>query len=108
MLNMSKIIGITYDLKTDWERSQDDPIDAAADLDGDKTIQCLKSAFESVGHRVVLIGGAKQLLKRLAAQDLKVDIVFNISEGFKGRNRESQVPVILDLYNILILIDNFL
>jgi D-alanine-D-alanine ligase len=29
-----------------------------------------------------------------------VDIVFNISEGFKGRNRESQVPAILDLYNI--------
>ena len=29
-----------------------------------------------------------------------MDIVFNISEGFKGRNRESQVPAILDLYNI--------
>ena len=29
-----------------------------------------------------------------------MDIVFNISEGFKGRNRESQVPAILDLYDI--------
>ena len=97
---MSKIIGLTYDLKSDWQGSQDEPIDASAELDGHKTIECLKSAFESAGHKVVLIGGARQLINRLDSNDLKVDMVFNISEGFKGRNRESQVPAILDLYNI--------
>jgi D-alanine-D-alanine ligase len=56
--------------------------------------------MESAGHKVVLIGGARQLIDRMTKNDLKVDIVFNISEGFKGRNRESQVPAILDLYNI--------
>jgi len=71
---MSKIIGITYDLKS--------------------------AAFESAGHKVVLIGGARQLINRVINNDLKVDLVFNISEGFKGRNRESQVPAILDFYNI--------
>jgi D-alanine-D-alanine ligase len=99
-INMGKMVGITYDLKSDWQGAQDDPIDAAADLDGHKTIECLKSALESVGHKVVLIGGARQLIDRVTKNDLKVDIVFNISEGFKGRNRESQVPVILDLYDI--------
>jgi D-alanine-D-alanine ligase len=98
--NMGKIIGITYDLKSDWQDSGDDPIDAAAELDGHKTIKCLKTAFESAGHKVVLIGGARQLISRQTRGDLKVDVVFNISEGFKGRNRESQVPAILDLYNI--------
>ena len=97
---MGKIVGITYDLKSDWQGSDDDPVDAAAELDGHKTIECLKAAFESAGHKVVLIGGARQLISRQASDDLKVDIVFNISEGFKGRNRESQVPAILDLYNI--------
>ena len=97
---MGKIVGITYDLKSDWQGSQDDPIDAAAELDGHKTIECLKNALESAGHKVVLIGGARQLIDRVTSGDLKVDIVFNISEGFKGRNRESQVPAILDLYNI--------
>jgi D-alanine-D-alanine ligase len=29
-----------------------------------------------------------------------VDIVFNIAEGFKGRNRESQVPAVLELLDI--------
>jgi len=29
-----------------------------------------------------------------------VDVVFNIAEGFKGRNRESQVPALLELLDI--------
>ncbi len=97
---MTYTIGITYDLKSDWQASKNDPIDAAAELDGSKTVDALKGAFESAGHKVVLIGGARNLLKKIAANDLKVDLVFNISEGFRGRNRESQVPAILDLYNI--------
>ena len=97
---MGKIVGITYDLKSDWQSSGEDPVDAAAELDGHKTIDCLKAALESAGHKVVLIGGARQLIDLAGSNDLKVDIVFNISEGFKGRNRESQVPAILDLYNI--------
>ena len=97
---MRKTIGITYDLKSEWRASTDDPIDAAAELDGHKTIECLKAAFESAGHQVVLIGGASQLIAAVTSGSLKVDLVFNISEGFKGRNRESQVPALLDLYNI--------
>ena len=34
----------------------------------------------------------------LAATPL--DLVFNIAEGFKGRNRESQVPALLELLDI--------
>lgn len=95
---MGKIIGLTYDLKSDWQASKDDPIDAAAEFDGVKTVECLKAAFEEAGHSVKLIGGAKSLLK--AMPNLDVDLVFNISEGHYGRNRESQVPAILDLYRI--------
>src|SRR5690606_12034238 len=29
-----------------------------------------------------------------------VDVVFNIAEGFKGRNREAQVPALLELLDI--------
>jgi len=97
---MTKTVGITYDLKSDWQGSSNDPIDAAAELDGHKTIESLKTALESAGHKVVLIGGARQLIDRVTSGNLKVDLVLNISEGFQGRNRESQVPAILDLYNI--------
>lgn len=91
-------IGLTYDLKSDWQASADDPVDASAELDGLRTVECLKEAFEAAGHTVTLIGGARSLL--LMMPRLKVDMVFNISEGHFGRSRESQVPAILDLYRI--------
>ncbi len=97
---MGKIIGLTFDLKTDWLKSADDPIDAAAELDGHKTIACLTAALESAGHRTIAIGGAQKLIAYLESGAARPEIVFNIAEGFKGRNRESQVPAILDVYAI--------
>lgn len=95
---MKLTIGLTYDLKTDWTPSANDPIDASAELDSFTTVEALKAAFESAGHSVKLIGNAKNLLKALP--NLGVDLVFNIAEGHHGRNRESQIPAILDLYRI--------
>ena len=96
---MTKIIGLTYDLKTDWIKKADDPIDATAELDGMDTVDALTNAFQSAGHQVVQIGNAKKLLAALN-HGLKVDLVFNIAEGHRGRNRESQIPNILEMFDI--------
>ncbi len=96
---MKKIIGLTYDLKSDWVKNADDPVDAAAELDGIDTVEALSAAFESAGHSVVRIGNVKQLLAAIQ-KGLKVDLVFNIAEGHRGRNRESQIPNILEMFNI--------
>ena len=95
---MGKIIGLTYDLKTDRVLSNDDPADANAELDKPQTIDSVAKAFESAGHRVVRIGNVWNLLRQM--DDLDVDIVFNICEGYQGRNRESQVPILLELKGI--------
>lgn len=97
--HMSLIIGLTYDLKSDWIASPDDPVDATAELDGRDTVDALTAAFQSAGHQVVQLGNARQLLKAID-RGLKVDIVFNIAEGYRGRNRESQIPNILEMFNI--------
>ncbi|MBI3602371.1 MAG: ATP-grasp domain-containing protein [Candidatus Omnitrophica bacterium] len=96
---MAKTIGLTYDLKSDWVKHDDDPPDAAAELDGLDTIKTLTRAFESAGHQVVRIGNARQLLVAIE-KGLSVDMVFNIAEGYRGRNRESQVPNILEMFDI--------
>lgn len=96
---MGKIVGLTYNLKSDWVVTANDPVDATAELDGIETVEALSKAFESNGHRVLRIGSAQKLLKALA-EGLKVDIVFNIAEGFKGRNRESEVPLLLEMHGI--------
>jgi len=93
-----KKVGLTYDLKTDYEYRDGDPPDAAAEFDHPSTIDVLVSAIESQGYKVEKIGNIASLLER--RNNLDVDIVFNISEGMQGRNRESQVPMLLEISGI--------
>lgn len=95
---MGKIIGLTYNLKSDWKRQPDDPVDAAAELDGVATVDSIERALKAGGHTVKRIGNAVKLLS--VVDTLEVDIVFNICEGFRGRNRESEVPLILEMHGI--------
>jgi len=93
-----KVVGLTYDLKTDYEFKKNDPPDANAEFDHPSTIKVIISAIESQGFKVKRIGNATDLLSNM--DNLKVDIVFNISEGVIGRNRESQVPILLEMAGI--------
>ena len=76
-------VGFTYDLKSDWQFSENDPIDANAELDKDITVERIAGALEVEGHEIVRIGNVRNLLKQIKALD--VDIVFNICEGLHGR-----------------------
>ena len=92
------IIGLTYNLRRDYIRRTGDPIDANAEFDHEDTVEILTKAFESRGHKVIKIGDVNNLLRSL--ESLCVDIVFNIAEGLDGRNRESQIPIILEMKGI--------
>lgn len=93
-----KTIGLTYDLKTDYEFKEDDPPDANAEFDHPSTIDVIAKAIESLGFKIKKIGNVTSLLENL--ERINVDIVFNISEGLSGRNRESQVPILLEMAGI--------
>lgn len=95
---MSKTIGFTYDLKCEHELKIGEPEDMYAELDREDLVAEVEESLKGGGHRVVRIGNAKKLLSRI--QDLDVDIILNICEGIGSRNRESEVPTILELYNI--------
>ena len=47
---MGKIIGFTYDLKSDVELKNGDPSDLNAELDKPETLKSIAGAFESAGH----------------------------------------------------------
>lgn len=91
-------VGLTYDLKDDWQKRPDDPSDINAELDKPKTIDRVAAALESGGHIVKRIGSVYSLLAQIDRLD--VDIVFNMCEGHFGRNRESQVPILLEMKGI--------
>lgn len=93
-----KTIGLTYDLKTDYKFKEGDPADANAEFDHPSTVDVVANTIESLGFKVKRIGNVNNLLENI--DNLGVDIVFNISEGLRGRNRESQVPILLEMKNI--------
>ena len=72
--------------------------DEEAEYDTPKTLQAIREAIASHGHEVIDLEATSDLPIQLASTP--VDVVFNIAEGFKGRNRESQVPALLELLDI--------
>lgn len=93
-----KTVGLTYDLKTDYQFKEGDPADANAEFDHPSTVEVIANSIASLGYTVKKIGNVNSLLDNI--HNLGVDIVFNISEGLVGRNRESQVPILLEVANI--------
>ncbi len=91
-------VGITYNVKSEFVLRPGDPPDLNAEFDHEETIAHIERAFKEGGHEVVRIGSARQLLERMG--QVSVDIVFNIAEGYEGRNRESQVPILLEMLRI--------
>lgn len=91
---MSLLVGFTFDLKI--RRAV--PHDLWAEHDDPATISSVEAALKAGGRKVVRIGNSKALLKKL--RRLECGIVFNIAEGVSGRNRESEVPVLLDIAGI--------
>ena len=90
-------VGFAYNVKR-IKPTADAVEDREAEYDSPATLQAIREAIASWGHEVVDLE-ANQELPTLAAS-ANVDIVFNIAEGFKGRNRESQVPALLELLDI--------
>ena len=90
-------VGITYNVKSEFVLKPGDPPDLNAEFDHDDTIAVIENALKAAGHEVVRVGSARRLLEQAKPN---VDIVFNIAEGYEGRNRESQVPILLEMMRI--------
>lgn len=91
-------IAFTYDLRDDY-LAQGWSAEDAAEFDSWDTIDGVRSALESLGFTVDLIGGIRNLAEKLVAGE-RWAYVFNIAEGVGGYGREAQIPALLDAYGI--------
>ena len=90
------VVGLTYDLASDYQLSSRDPKDRFSEFDNKTIVRGMEKAIENFGYTVVEIGNFRSLLKQIDRIKSQVDIVFNTSEGLEGRNREAQVPILLE------------
>ena len=71
--------------------------DEFAEWDAPATIAAVESALSRLG-KVVRLEATEDFPERL--RKVRPDIVFNIAEGFRGVNREAQVPAICEFFGI--------
>lgn len=91
-------VGFTYDLRDDYLAQGFSP-EEAAEFDSRETIAAIDAALQANGYKVDRVGNVKALVNALA-MGRRWDIVFNICEGVKGIGRETQVPALLEAYEI--------
>ena len=90
-------VGFAFNVKR--IKPTDDPAtDQDAEYDAPSTLDAIRDAIRSYGHEVIDFEANSDFPVLLHSSD--IDFVFNIAEGLGGRNRESQVPAILELLNI--------
>jgi D-alanine-D-alanine ligase len=90
-------VGFTFNVKR-IKPTADGKKDHEAEYDSPSTLQAIREAIASHGHEVIDFEATPDLPMLLAAAP--VDVVFNIAEGFRGRNREAQVPALCELLDI--------
>jgi len=91
-------IGLAYNLKDEVSPLSIINNEFSEEFDSRKTIDALCAIFKKYGFKTVRLGARLDMVDRLRKE--KVGFVFNIAEGYYGRNRESFVPSVLEALNV--------
>ena len=92
------IVALIYNLKGTLQESPRVPKDLAAEYTGDVEIKVLQDAIRSNGFETLLLPCDLELPSKLRRH--RVEMAFNVAEGWGGRGRESFVPALLDMLGI--------
>ncbi|MBU1999350.1 MAG: ATP-grasp domain-containing protein [Candidatus Omnitrophota bacterium] len=87
---------LTYNLK---KKDATKPADYFSEFDSEETVNAIASALKSRGHTIDCVDVERKDIISYFRNN-RIDMVFNIAEGTRGRFRESEIPAILDYLNI--------
>src|SRR5262249_5116696 len=93
-------IGVVYERKSDYPFTASDAPDADSELLSEQEEHELLAGLRDTAHTILPIGDAGSLLKRLGYWRDTCDIIFNRSVGYRGIERKSIVPAILEAAGI--------
>lgn len=93
-------VGITYNLRSDVEASHPAPLveDMYEEFDSPETIDAIGRVLKALGHDPVPLGFGPEVAEKIITE--KIEMVFNIAEGYSGRAREAHIPALLEMLNI--------
>lgn len=92
-------IAFTYNVKKNLP-STDPDAQYDAEFDSPTTINGIVKALQSGGHKVIKIEADEKAYLKLYKYRKKIDIVFNIAEGYSGSMREAHIPAMCEVLRL--------
>jgi len=93
-------VGFLYNVRHQYPDSNDPRTQLEADFDDPETIEWMIKHLKNCFTKVIPIEANENAYFGLAQNKKEIDIVFNYSEGIYGKDREAQLPAILEMLQI--------
>lgn len=93
-------IAFLYNVRHHYPDPNDSKSQLEADFDDPKTIKIILSHLCSIADKVFSIEADEKAYVKLYKLRNKIDIVFNYAEGIYGKDRETQIPAMLEMLKI--------
>lgn len=74
--------------------------DEEAEFEPLQTIKLISQALRDKNHTVYLLEASLDVFEKIKKLKPKIDLVFNLAEGFRGEARESLIPIFLEQLEI--------
>jgi D-alanine-D-alanine ligase len=91
-------LGIAYDTQDMYDLGADSSL--YCDFDDLETITTLKHMLDSIGYQTIMLGNTEHVAQLIQNGQFQCDLVFNLVEGIKSRNREGLLPALFEIYKI--------
>lgn len=95
-----KTIGFLYNVRHHYPDPQDFRNQLEADFDDPQTTKNQIKHLKNCGYEVIPIEADDKAYLKLYKLKDKIDLVFNLAEGIFGKDREAQLPAILEMLQI--------
>ena len=92
------VVGLCYDLQDTYDLSGKL---AFKDFSFLSEVEFVEMSLRKLGHKVILINGLDKFVKKIDYYKNECDLIFNMIEGVKSRNREGLLPAVCEAFNIL-------
>ena len=91
------IIGLCYDLQNTYDISNNS---VYKDFSFLSEVEYVERSLRKLGHKVVLINGLEKFVNNIQRYKSQCDLIFNMLEGYKSRNREGLIPALCEAFDI--------
>ena len=100
MLYSKKTIAFLYNIRRIYPDPQNDNSQLDVDADDPDTIEHMTNHLKNLGHHIIPIEADETAFNILLKNRHKIDLAFNYAIGTGGRDRDAQIPSMLEMLGI--------